>query len=221
MHRFGDWTSIETVSVAWQVSGGTPPYSLVIDDEPGDPQGDYDGASGSAEVSCALEIGDTYSSERWGERQRWHRSEPTLDSGLKTIEAVVTDGTGATANATIGVYAVRRIEASDELLERGRTYLVFGTLFTIPDEYDMETGDISEPEGGPPELWISIAQAPTRAFVKLNIDTGEELYRCVKMSGPDGSFCAAPSSSPLARSLDAFLGEFSASRGRVPVVDRP
>lgn len=221
VHDFGDWTSIETVPVAWQVSGGTPPYSLVIDDEPRDPKGEYRGASGSAEVSCALEIGDTYTSDRWGERQRWHSSSPTVDSGLKTIEAVVTDGTGATASSAIGVYAVRRIEASDEVLERGKTYLVFGTLFTIPDEYDMKTEDISEPEGGPSELWVSIDQAPTRAFVQINIETGEELYRCVKMSGPDGSFCAEPSSSPLARSLDAFLEEFSASRGRAPAADLP
>lgn len=140
---------------------------------------------------------------------------------MKTIEAIVTDGTGATGSALIEVYAVRRIEASGEVLERGKTYLVLGTLFTIPDEYDMRTGDISEPEGGPSELWVSIDQAPTRAFVKLNIETGEELHRCVKMSGPSGPFCAEPSSSPLARSLDALLEEFSISRGRAPAVDRP
>lgn len=229
VHRFGDWTSVETVSVAWEVSGGTPPYSLVIDDEPGDPQGEYDGASGSAEVSCALEIGDTYSSDRWGERQRWHRSEPTLDSGLKTIEAVVTDGTGATANATIEVYAVRRIEASDELLERGKTYLVFGTLFTIPDEYDMETGATAEPENGPAELLVTIYEegVDPHALIVINLDTGEEIGRCVLVGGSllSGSGSCAdptdPSVDPSIRSLHAALGEFSASSGRAPVVDRP
>lgn len=56
VHDFGHWTSIETVPVAWQVSGGTPPYSLVIDDEPGDPQGKYRGASGSAGTAASRRL---------------------------------------------------------------------------------------------------------------------------------------------------------------------
>ena len=221
VYEFGHWTNVQTIPVSWRVGGGMPPYTLVIDNEPGDAAGAYEGASGGAMVSCALITGETYTSDREGSAERRHRTKPTIDSGLKKISVTVTDNAGVTATATIDVYAILTVNSSEVVLSRGKTYLVFGTLFSVPKGYDMRTSDVAEPEGGPPELFIEVYEDNVDAFVLLNLDTGEEIHRCVPKRGPDGSFCADPSADSQTQSLYTFLEEFSASRGREPPVDRP
>ena len=142
--EFGDWTDVPTVLVRWQTSGGVPPYTLVIDGEPRDATGEHVGGAGGALVSCALENGETYFSDRWGPMQRWHRTEPVIDSGLKTIRATVTDSVGATGSASIEVYAVRKIGSSGTTLEAGKTYRVHGHLLTVPLGVDMLLTGTSE-----------------------------------------------------------------------------
>ena len=141
-YEFGDWFGVANVLVRWQASGGTSPYTLVIDGEPRDAHGEYAGETGSALVSCALEIGETYFDGLWGELERWHRTEPTVDSGLKTIHATVTDSSGATASASIDVYALRSFNSSGALLKAGKTYRVRGHLVTIPADVDMTAGGV-------------------------------------------------------------------------------
>ena len=137
-YKFGDWTDVQTVLVRWQASGGAPPYTLVIDGESRDANEEYVGEAGGAFVSCALENGETYFSDRWGPMQRWHRTTPTVDSGLKTIHATVTDSAGATGSASIDVYAVRKVASDGVTLEPGKTYRLHGHLVTVPLNISVE-----------------------------------------------------------------------------------
>ena len=69
-YEFGDWFGVANVLVRWRASGGAPPYTLVIDGELRDAHNEYVGEAGGALVSCALEIGETYFDDRWGEAER-------------------------------------------------------------------------------------------------------------------------------------------------------
>lgn len=214
---FGHWTSVATVPVEWRASGGTPPYTLVIDGETQDADGEYTGPTGEALVSCALDNGETYFSDRWGETQRWHRTRPTVDAGLKNISARVTDSDGATASAAVDVHVVRVAGGGDFVLRGGSTYRISGVLFTIPEGLDMVVGEVAEPEGGPTKQVLLIA-GPNGLVAHIVIDshTGEELSRHVYDPSGGNSVPGWPPSS-----LHGFLDEFSASRGQEPGAPRP
>ena len=128
------------------MSGGAAPYTLQIDGEGRDAAGAYAGASGTASVSCALRSSGVFFPHPLDEEHRRYRTEPEVDSGLKAIRAVVTDGSGATAEASVEVYVILELGGSGSILERGKTYRVFGLLLTAPESYDVEVGSTSEPE---------------------------------------------------------------------------
>ena len=128
------------------MSGGAAPYTLQIDGEPRDVDGAYAGASGTASVSCALRSSGVFFPHPLDEEHRRYRTEPEVDSGLKTIRAVVTDGSGATAEASVEVYVILELGGSGSILKRGKTYRVFGLLLTAPESYDVEVGSTSEPD---------------------------------------------------------------------------
>ena len=210
---FGHWTDVATIAVEWRVSGGTPPYTLVIDGETQDADGEYTGPSGEALVSCALDNGETYFSDRWGETQRWHRTRPTVDAGLKSVSASVTDSAGATADAVVDVHAVRVAGGGDFVLRGGNTYRISGTLFTIPEGLDLIVGEVGEPEGGPTTQTLDIrgSSGGRAAMIVIDTNTGEELGRRVYDPSGGNSVPGWPPSS-----LHDFLDEFSASRGLEP-----
>ena len=58
------WTSEAFVRARWQVTGGMQPYSVVIDREPRDVDGEYTGPSGTAKVGCGDTFGGTYFEQR-------------------------------------------------------------------------------------------------------------------------------------------------------------
>ncbi len=127
--------------VKWIVTGGTGPYTLEIDDETRDARHYYAGAEGIASVSCALETANVYlGPDTPGRKVRRYRGKTVVDSGLKTIHAVVTDANGNMAEATMEVYVILSTGDHDHLLRGGRTYRVFGTLLTIPSGIDMRIG---------------------------------------------------------------------------------
>ena len=132
--------------VTWSVSGGAAPYTLQIDGEGRDAAGAYAGATGTASVSCALRSSGVFFPHPLDEEHRRYRTEPEVDSGLKAIRAVVTDGSGATAEASVEVYVILELGGSGSILERGKTYRVFGLLLTAPESYDVEVGSTSEPQ---------------------------------------------------------------------------
>ena len=132
------WGSVAEVPVTWSVSGGTEPYTLEIDGEARDAEQTYAGANGTATVSCAQQIGETFIEDG----RRRYRTRPEIDSGLKTIRATVTDGAGAAAQAPVEMYVILELGGSGDILERGKTYRVFGHLITAPADYDVEVGSV-------------------------------------------------------------------------------
>ena len=225
-YEFGDWFGVANVLVRWQASGGTPPYTLVIDGEPRDAHGEYVGEAGGALVSCALEIGETYFDDRWGESERWHRTEPTVDSGLKTIHATVTDSSGATASASVDVYALRSFNSSGALLKAGKTYRVRGHLVTIPAGVDMTAGGVylSDCVGEDCESGFEIFadDGPHGVGVFVGLRTGNYLGRFHMLGDTflpenDPRNQGGNSEHPLHAKFDELVD----SLGQPPHVDRP
>lgn len=131
----------------WQVSGGVRPYTLEIDGETRDATHDYLGASGTASVSCATTTVESFFfllDLDTNAETRAYRADPQVDSGWKTVRAVVTDANGDTAEATIDFYVIR---TDAEILRRGQTYRVWGGhLVTAPSSYDVALGSPTEVE---------------------------------------------------------------------------
>ena len=138
-HSVG-WFGVGETPVRWQASGGSPPYTLVIDGETRDAEQTYEGPSGTASVGCAQQFDETF----FDEDGRGYRTEPEVDSGLKTIRATVTDGAGETAEASVDVYVILELPGSDSILQRGKTYRVFGRLITAPASHDVQVGSVVE-----------------------------------------------------------------------------
>lgn len=137
---YAGWAGIAEIDIGWSVSGGTAPYELEIDGETRDSAHEYQGATGTASVSCALKTGETFIDED-GDR-RYRADPPPVDSGRKTIRATVTDGSGAKAEAAIDIYVVLIVKSSFVKLRGGETYRVRGFLMTMPEGVDMETGEV-------------------------------------------------------------------------------
>ena len=213
------WTGVNEVRVTWTASGGAAPYTLQIDGEPRDVDGAYAGASGTASVSCALRSSGVFFPHPLDEEHRRYRTEPEVDSGLKTIRAVVTDGSGATAEASVEVYVILGGFGSRDVLERGKTYRVFGHLVTAPLNYDVEVGSVVEsqcddpPPGTRCEPVFRLRLIGTGARVSLFMSDGAEGLRRYS-SGAAGARGAAGATDVI----DAVFDELVDSVGRQPSV---
>ena len=202
------WDDVSETPVTWAVSGGAQPYTLVIDGETRDADQTYAGASGTASVSCALEFGETFIDDN-GQGRRY-REEPGVDSGLKTIRATVTDSAGATADASVNVHVILKLPGSDSILERGKTYRVFGHLITAPADYDVRVGSVTEPDcsEAPPEEpcgpEFRLYLVGTNAYLSLFMDNGAEGIRRYPHR---------------ATVLENALGALMDSVGRLPTVE--
>ena len=167
------WANVAETPVSWSVSGGAPPYTLVIDGEERDANQPYKGPAGTASVSCAMYSSGTFLHENSGERR--FREEPLVDSGLKTISATVTDSNGNTATATVGVYVILEVPGSDSVLKSGHTYRVFDHLVTAPDAFDLEVGSVIESTCNPGRhcrTWFSLVIGDTGVEVMVDFDNG-------------------------------------------------
>ena len=201
------WDDVSEISVTWAVSGGTPPYTLVIDGETRDAEQTYEGPSGTASVSCALRFGETFIYDEDGRR---YREEPEVDSGLKTIRATATDSAGATADASVNARVILKLPGSGSILKRGKTYRVFNHLITAPADYDVRVGSVTEPDCSEtlpgdlcgPEFRLTLVG--TNAYLSLFMSDGTEGIRRY----PHGA-------SVLERALDALID----SVGRLPNVE--
>ncbi len=141
------WGRVPTVPVRWQVSGGQAPYTLVIDHESRDQhREDYSGAKGTAFVGCAdASVGTSF---WWREQGRLYDADPMVDSGWKTVNAVVTDANGDTAQASTEFYVLLDLGggSTGDVLRRGETYRILGTLMTAPTQFDVVVGGVAEGE---------------------------------------------------------------------------
>ena len=214
------WDSAGTMEVTWSAAGGDAEYTVTIAGET------YTGATGTAEVSCAMEHGPVSAHPKWGQI---HAADdmPLVDSGPKTVSATVVDGSGATATASVDVYAVlnrgfghdakrdrdgsvlRDQDGSvvyDDTLEGGKTYRIDGILMTVPSEVDLVVGERMEYSPGSDDvddrccsvsiIWIAGSDAALVLW-----DTYEEANRVVPAGGAANAIDAN-------RAFDEFLASF-------------
>ena len=196
------WDSVGTMEVAWSASGGDGSYTVAISGET------HNGPSGIAEVSCAMRHGPITDHPEWGrihviENPQWgqfygEEEKPVVEAGVKTITATVVDGSGATAEASVDVYAVinrgfgvvRTHTADgavqyDGVLKGGKTYRIDGILMTVPAGVDLDVGTSEEYAPGPDDLddrccklWL-IGIVGSDALLSLWYDSYEEESRYV------------------------------------------
>ena len=207
--EFLGWFWVATMDVNWTVSGGAGPYRITIDGETRDPAHEYLGASGTASVNCAMTSGaEAFIRGTW----RGYREQPDVDSGLKTIPAMVIDATGATAEASVDVYVILELGSAGDRLTAGNTYRVFGGLVTVPEGIDLEILGGIDGDGGETLYMLGIVGAS--AHILLTERTPHrEVFRHVPPAGASGAAGAEID-------LHAKLDEFTASVGRPPVALR-
>ena len=208
------WRLPGEVEVAWEVNGGSGPYTLTIDGETRDSLGAFEGAKGTGWVSCALTHGEAFFRDPGGgyvvtniaEAPRYFHEEPEVDSGLKTIAATVTDATGATAEASVNVYVILKVKGSGTLLEGGKTYRVHGDLLTVPEGIDVEIDGYATSDGGV-IFELKIANHDAETFVEI-LPSGLRLAgRDVRVTDADAAL-----------DLHAKIDELAESIGRLPSI---
>ncbi len=216
---FDGYFGVAETDVTWSVSGGTAPYTLVIDGETRDAVRHYRGATGTASVSCALEPGETFIDRRDG---RGYRSNPPkVDSGLKTIRATVTDASGAQAEAALDIYVILVVEGAGIPLNGGKTYRIHGFLLTIPENVDMEIGGhIDEDcEGSDCEDYFHILAMRDGYEVGaiFGMSTGKAYPLIWIDDRPRGASEASP---PTEGRLNAIVDDLVESLGQAPQINR-
>ena len=209
--RSDGWDDVSETPVTWAVSGGMPPYILTIDGETRDAEQTYAGPSGTASVSCALSFGETFINDEDG---RNYRTQPEVDSGLKTIRATVTDSVGATADASVNVYVILELGSSGDVLQSGKTYRVLGTLLTVPESADhMSIGGFIDTDGGLGTL-VGLGVGD-RGWIMVRLGDLAEVDRSTRsVSAGDGDTAVGAGE----RELDAQIDQVMDSVGRLPTV---
>ena len=209
--------NVAETPVKWRVMGGTGPYTLVIDGETRDAKRRYEGAQGTASVSCAITTVEAFMfsvESRPNNLQRAYRADPQVDSGWKTVRAVVTDADGDTAEATVDVYVILDTGSPDVLLRRGRTYRVFGHLLTVPQGLDLRIGEAATGEGGTGAVSLDVEGSQPLARIWLDDTSFREIRRIV------------PNLTDLVRGAQAGIDlktkfdELVESFGQLPSVER-
>ena len=208
------------VPIDWRVSGGAPPFTIMIDNEPRDIDGEYAGPSGTAKVTCSDTSGGTFfEDDSWNNEvivTRFHRVTPQPDSGWKTVRATVTDANGDTAEATTRFYVILDGPAYyPDLLKRGETYRIFGHLFTIPSEFDMQVGDSSTGSSGPGYQEFLVAGSNPYITILFRIDNFTEVSREVPAQQSDAAL-SSDSSTLQHYEIHAALGAFARSVDQYP-----
>ena len=201
--------------------GGSAPYTLVIDGESRDASGDYTGSSGIASVSCAdTSVGTFFDSpSKRLEVKRWFSADPQIDSGLKTIHAVVTDATGRTVEATAKVYVIFATGRHEDLLRAGQTYRVWGHLITVPEGIDMRIYEVSHesPGGVHQSFWIVGTDPPV--LISLDVRTFEEVNRKVPRRDEAGDTTKSSYTGAEISQFHTQLLAFRQSVGELPELD--
>ena len=192
------WRNLGTVRVAWTVSGGVAPYRLTIDGQTrdGETAEFFTAQRGEGVVGCARTSGEWFFRPDPDEEEAggtdggswftpYHREQPDHDPGAKSIQAVVTDATGATAEASVSLYVVLELGSGGDRLEAGKTYRVFNGLVTVPQRIDLEILGIISADGG--ETLYMLGIVGSSAHIMLTVNTPHrEVFRHVPSGGSGG-----------------------------------
>ena len=203
------WGRVPTVPVRWQVSGGQAPYTLVIDYEKQDEHRGYFGGSGVAHVGCAdASVGTSF---WWGvTEERLYYTDPKVDSGWKTVNAVATDANGDTAQASTEFYVILNATSRrDHPMRGGETYRVYGHLMTAPEGTTLEIGELGFTQDSTIQTFILVG---TGATVLLNASTYEEVNRWL----PEVTRAGAEGQIDINKALDQLVD----SIGKLPDLSR-
>ena len=216
------WRVFAETPVTWRVSGGTAPYTLVIDGEPEDADGAYAFYVGEAMVGCAdTSVGTSFREASDNRFERLYRADPQVDSGLKTIQAVVTDVNGRTAAASVDVYVILSTGSDRDLLARGQTYRVFDHLITVPAGIDMRIGDASTGSGGSSYQSLYIEGTSPAVVIWFELDTFRETRREIHSSDyGSGARGASRYSGDELRDFHSYLDALASSIGQLPNLSR-
>ena len=215
--RFTSHRGVKQFQVTWSVSGGSGPYRLTIDGASEDRSGPFSGVSGQGMVFCAATDVPSYIDDAGN---RGFRADPMIDSGVKTVRAVVTDTNGRTAQTSIEVYVVLIWTDPQQILRGGETYRVEGWEVTIPDGLTLRAGGYEESDC---EVTEEIEEQDPHFCENLNIlffetdehrvsiaieeDSGQERARTVRVKGD----VRGDEASQLERRLNTLLSEFAES----------
>ena len=218
--KFTSHRSVKEFYVSWSTSGGTAPYTLTIDGASADRSGPFTGASGRGQVFCANTTVATFIDEVGN---RGFRADPMIDSGPKTVRAVVTDADGRTAETSIDVYVILRVDGTldahenDQVLKQGQTYRVAGHLITAPATHDVYIAGTAQPEC-PESLPEDERCEEEWGFGLVGIEAGVNLYRsdfseASRWPESDGAVGAQGSSTTF---VDSLLDQLVDSVGEQP-----
>lgn len=211
------WVVRTTTWVRWSVSGGEAPYTLKIDGKSaGTDKAEYTGPAGRALVPCVVSSG----SYRWGtysdEPTPFFDSNPNVDSGWKTFKAEVKDASGRKVEATAEFYVILDLGGggTGDILKRGETYQILGTLMTAPENFDVRVGGVAEREcaENDPE---PRCHWPIHGFSLVGADAGISLYDdgTLQRRRPEISeVVAGTSSNQIGEAVDSLVD----SLGKLP-----
>ena len=218
------WADVSEIPVKWTITGGRPSYKLTIDGETRDAAGKYEGATGTASVTCAMSFEDSYirtlpSGRAWREFEQ----EPLVDAGIKTITATVKDGNGATADASLALHVILFATGSDAILEGGKTYRLFGHLITPPPGHNIPVGSTQEPScdadyKGRCEEGLSLYVVGTPAIIGVWVDDFVEGARW--RTNANGDWIRS-NGSRAPDDLDRYLDNLMKSVDRYPQTATP
>ena len=214
--RFASHLGVKEFQVSWTVSGGTGPYALTIDGASEDRSGPFTGASGQGKVFCANTTVPSFVDDAGN---RGFRANPMIDSGTKTVRAVVTDANGQTAETSIKVYVILSISETGAPLSAGETYRVEGHLYTIPLGVQATVGGYEEVvcEGANCEdsFNINLNGDDFVASMHFGVRWGHELPDSRYIRLKDGARGASEAESRR-QEVDRLLDELSDSAGVEP-----
>ena len=173
-------------------------------------------------MTCSDTSGGTFFEYNAGydELIRFLRVDPQTDSGWKTVRATVTDANGETVEATTRFYVILDGPAYyPDLLKRGETYRIFGHLFTIPSEFDMQVGDSSTGSSGPGYQKFLVAGSNPYITILFRIDNFTEVSREVPAEHSNSAL-RSDGSSPEQRGIHAALNAFARSVDQYPNLNK-
>ena len=154
--------------------------------------------------------------------RRFH-GDPEVDSGAKTIRAVVTDATGATAGASIDIYVILQAYDSGTPLTAGETYRLNGTLFTIPDGVEAKIGSGEDPYGGETIFNVVLYFAGYRAIAGFGENSGTEIgnRRIEQLSSGNTALHGQKEQDEPEAALASLMDDLVESTGQAPAVRAP